>query len=245
MRPKIDSTSDRCKIPASAHCNVEVLPARRRAQTLRAVLSHASLCGVFRPLYAETPAELCALSRGIMLELLSGRLQPSILQSLAQEAVPDDLLLFNELQELVAVIVDLGVLYRGAFAKYVVAFERISISSFALASSFRSRLFSASSSLIGRVTRAALTSLPLVSTTPSEPRLRRLQFPNVATGTPSVRAASCCPTVSALTSLTCNPPYEQELAKFLLYAKSSQGHPHSALKYRSPRESRQRADFPT
>jgi hypothetical protein len=48
--------------------------------------------------------------------------------------------------------VNKGVLHRDAFAKYAVAFRRISISSLALASSLRSRLFLASNSLTGRLT---------------------------------------------------------------------------------------------
>lgn len=51
---------------------------------------------------------------------------------------------------LVAMCVNPGVPHRDPFAKYAVAFRRISISSFALASSLRRRLFSASRSLNGR-----------------------------------------------------------------------------------------------
>jgi len=75
--------------------------------------------------------------------------------------------------------------------EYAVAFRRISMSSFALANSLRRRLFSASRSLTGRRLElgvlgdgpVAASALPLCGS--------RHQFPNVATGTPSLRAASC------------------------------------------------------
>ena len=95
---------------------------------------------------------------------------------------------------LVAVLVDPCVRHRDPFTKYAVASRSISISSLALASSFRSRLFSASSSLTGRVDRVFFTSRPSTSPRSWEVRLRRLQLPKVATGTPSLCAASCCPT---------------------------------------------------
>lgn len=72
--------------------------------------------------------------------------------------------------------------------------ERISISGFALANGLRSRLFSASRSRIGRAARAANTSRPPASPTPSARRRRRVQFPKVTPGTPSRGAASCWPT---------------------------------------------------
>ena len=96
--------------------------------------------------------------------------------------------------------VDPGVPHRAPFTKYAAASERISISSHALARALRSRLFSASTLLIGRVVRLASVSRAL-----AWPWLRRVPFPNVATGTPSLRAASCCPTDSAsLTASTLN-----------------------------------------
>ncbi len=51
---------------------------------------------------------------------------------------------------LAAIVLDPGVLHRDTLAKYAVAFRRISTSSFASASSLRSRLFSASSFVTSR-----------------------------------------------------------------------------------------------
>lgn len=102
-------------------------------------------------------------------------------------------------------ILDPGVLHRDPFAKYAVAFRRISTSNFASASSRRSRLFSASNSLTGR-RRGSAADPPWASgATATDCARLRFQLPTVATGTPRRRAASWMPTASAsLTASTLN-----------------------------------------
>src|SRR5438067_1245273 len=88
----------------------------------------------------------------------------------------------------VALNINPGILHRDPFAKYAVAFRRISTSSLALASSFRSRLFSASRSVGDR--RAGPLGAGSIDSLPGALRLRRDQLLNVAIGMPSRRAAS-------------------------------------------------------
>jgi len=88
----------------------------------------------------------------------------------------------------VAVGVDPGVFNRDPFAKYAVAFRRISTSSLALASSLRRRLFSASRSVGDR--RTGPLGADSIDSLPGALRLRRDQLLNVAIGMPSRRAAS-------------------------------------------------------
>src|SRR4030095_10426569 len=93
---------------------------------------------------------------------------------------------------IVAIALDPGVPHRDSFAKYAAAFFTISKSSLALASSRRSRAFSASSSDTGRFTAAAAPSTEL--DVPS--RLRRTQFVMVDCGIPS-RLAAALPLVDS------------------------------------------------
>lgn len=88
-----------------------------------------------------------------------------------------------------------GLLHRDPFAKYAVAFRKISTSSLALASSLRSRLFSASRSVGDR--RTGPLSADSIDSLPSAIRLRRNQLLHVAVGMPSRQAALCPPTESA------------------------------------------------
>ena len=76
---------------------------------------------------------------------------------------------------LVAILFDPGVLHRDPFAKYAVAFRRISTSSFASASSLRNRLHSASSSLTGR--RIGRAEALAVSSGTSRPAAARRRLP--------------------------------------------------------------------
>src|SRR6266508_3572867 len=85
----------------------------------------------------------------------------------------------------VAIALDPGVSHRDSFAKYTAAFFTISRSSLALASSRRSRAFSASNSDTGRFT--AVASAPIAVDVPS--RCRRTQFVTVDCGMPSRIAA--------------------------------------------------------
>ena len=85
--------------------------------------------------------------------------------------------------------------------QYAVAFRRISTSSLALASSLRSRLFSASRSVGDR--RAGPPGADSVVSLPGALRLRRHQLPSVAIGIPSRRAASWPPTEAASRTASC------------------------------------------
>eukprot|EP01133_Synstelium_polycarpum_P027706 gene27707-33490_t len=125
----------------------------------------------------------------------------------------------------VAMILDPGVLHRDPLAKYAVAFRRISTSSFASASSLRSRLFSASNSVTGRRSGCAVA---VSGADPTSTGLRlRDQLLNVAEGIPSLRAASWPPTESdsLMASILNSSVYCRfEVTNFLLYVKSRQGH---------------------
>ena len=89
----------------------------------------------------------------------------------------------------VAVGVYKGILHRDPSTKYAVAFRRISILSLALASSLRSGLFSASSSLTGRLGTATLP--PSDGDACCSSFCFRTQLPIVEIGIPGRRAASC------------------------------------------------------
>src|SRR5207302_10371112 len=90
---------------------------------------------------------------------------------------------------IVAMLLDPGVPHRDSFAKYAAAFFTISRSSLALASSRRSRAFSASTSETGRFTATAAPVLPTASPSP----LRRTQLVMVGCGLPNRSAASLPP----------------------------------------------------
>jgi hypothetical protein len=127
-----------------------------------------------------------------------------------------------------------GVSHRDSFAKYAAAFFTISRSSLALASSRRSRLFSASSSagepFIG-VANGTAGNLPAL--------LSRIQFPRLDAGIPSRFAAWLMPTVSAnrkasslnscvycrfgAVSLAISLSVHQNIIKILMYVETGQG----------------------
>src|SRR5690348_17344229 len=139
-------------------------------------------------------------------------------------------------------LLDPGVSHRDSFAKYAAAFFTISRSSLALASSRRSRAFSASTSDTGRLTAAA--ALAVAPDPPS--RLRRTQLVTVDCGMPSRLAAAFPPVDSAnLTASVLNSSVyrrfgtasffpivssvHQKAIKILMYVKPGQGHNRSAL----------------
>src|SRR5665213_2144299 len=140
-------------------------------------------------------------------------------------------------RELVAMLLNPGVSHRDPLAKYTAAFFTISRSSFASANSRRSRAFSASSSVGGRLTGTAEGS-PTLSL---PERLKRTQFHRLESGIPSRFAAwvppidSASRTASTLNScvycrfgisslLPIRPSVHQKTTKNLMYVKLGQGH---------------------